>query len=121
MIRAQDSIYEQIFSIPLANEKYLIYAPLKKMAFIANPSLVSAIEEYRRKNAYPNSSVLTTCQTSAKGLSSSTDCLDFLFKLGFFKPASCPQDYYFEKGVLYDTVILFLTNQCNLRCSYFYA
>jgi uncharacterized protein len=45
----------------------------------------------------------------------------FLNNLDFFYPEPIPADNYKKKGVQYDTAVLFLTNQCNLRCSYCYA
>lgn len=99
-------LLQQIFSIPLAGDKYLVYAPLKGIAFIANPSLVNLILEYCQ---YPKTD---------KGMDTS---LDFLHRLDFFTPEILPKDEYEEKGTQYDAVVLFLTNQCSLRCSYCYA
>ena len=100
------ALLEQIFSIPLEEEKFLIYAPLKGIAFIANPSLVNTIAGQCRA-AHPQEDV--------------GNGLEFLHQLGFFSPEPLLADEYAEQGVVYDTVVLFLTNQCNLRCSYCYA
>ncbi|MCL1926462.1 MAG: radical SAM protein [Syntrophorhabdaceae bacterium] len=100
------ALLEQVFSIPLEEGKFLVYAPLKGIAFIANPALVNAItDQCRAQNPEkPNGSDL-----------------EFLHQLGFFSPEPILADEYAEQGVVYDTVVLFLTNQCNLRCSYCYA
>ena len=100
------ALLEQIFSIPLEEGKFLVYAPLKGIAFIANPALVNAIAA-RCRAKHPK-------QSSEAGL-------EFLRQLDFFSPEPLLADEYAEQGVAYDTVVLFLTNQCNLRCSYCYA
>jgi uncharacterized protein len=113
-----DLLLKQIFSIPIDSERYLIYAPLKGIAFVANPPLVNAIVEFcyqvdRFASGYPADRLQSTEAPA-------TD-LDFLHKLNFFQPESYPVDDYQNSGIRYDSVILFLTNQCNLRCSYCYA
>ncbi|MBN2411870.1 radical SAM protein [candidate division KSB1 bacterium] len=100
-----DNLLRQIFSIPLDENKYLIYAPLKGIAFIGNVSLVNSIFE----------------QCRSSGALWKTENLDFLHQLNFFLPEPFPVDEYKQSGTQYDAVILFLTNQCNLRCSYCYA
>lgn len=100
------TLQEQIFSIPLEEGKYLVYAPLKGIAFIANAALVNA--------------VAAQCEVWSSGEMCDSR-LAFLHDLNFFTPESPPVDEYAESGVAYDTVVLFLTNQCNLRCSYCYA
>ncbi|MCL1889239.1 MAG: radical SAM protein [Desulfovibrionaceae bacterium] len=97
---------EQIFSIPLEKGKFLVYAPLKGIAFIANAALVNAI----------------VAQCRAKRPQKPGDPnLEFLRRIDFFSPAPPPADEYAARGVAYDTAVLFLTNRCNLRCSYCYA
>ena len=67
-----NQILKQLFSIPLGKDKYLIYAPLKRTAFIANPALVNAI--------------IDRCQHS--------EALTFLEQINFFEPEQPPQDEY---------------------------
>ena len=106
------TLLEQIFSIPLAPDrfgdpiKYLVYAPLKGIAFLANGALVNAITAQCER---PNPSALADPR------------LAFLHHLDFFTPDKPPGDPYTARGVAYDTVVLFLTNRCNLRCAYCYA
>lgn len=100
------SISQQIFSIPISKRKYLIYAPLKGIAFLGNTSLVNAIAE--------------ACQNPFRALQTK-DEFRVLDQLHFFQPEPLPSDEFQDRGVQYDAVILFLTNQCNLRCSYCYA
>jgi uncharacterized protein len=104
-----NSILQQLFSIPLDDEKYLIYAPLKRIAFIGNTALVNTIHECCLHSDTPD--------LAANG----PGRLDFLHRLDFFKPEPHPHDEYRQRGIQYDAVILFLTNQCNLRCTYCYA
>ncbi|MBI5746569.1 MAG: radical SAM protein [Nitrospirae bacterium] len=112
---------QQIFSIPLDNERYLIYAPLKGIAFIGNPPLINAIFEHCRHMGASHPHISTpSCDRPHHG-ERVLDDLDFLHRLDFFQPEPFPIDEYQQKGVQYDAVILFLTNQCNLRCSYCYA
>jgi len=105
MKKDTDTLLRQIFSIPLDEKKYLIYAPLKGMAFIGNVSLVNAVFE----------------QCCSPGTLEKTDNLFFLQQYDFFQPEPFPVDEYKDSGTQYDAVILFLTNQCNLRCTYCYA
>ena len=103
------ALLEQIFSIPLEpldEGKFLVYAPLKGVAFIANSALVNAVADQCR---------------SKRPQEASDPRLEFLHQLGFFSPEPLLADEYAKQGVAYDTVVLFLTNQCNLRCSYCYA
>ncbi|MCZ7356620.1 MAG: radical SAM protein [Candidatus Methanoperedens sp.] len=118
--KEENNILQQIFSVPLDNEKYLIYAPLKGIAFIGNTSLVNAIFEQcsNLNTSIPKS--FRTPSGTPRFEKMRTD-LDFLQKLDFFQLEALPEDEYQQKGIQYDAVILFLTNQCNLRCSYCYA
>lgn len=114
-----NDILQQIFTIPVDGEKYLVYAPLKGIAFIGNAFLVNAIfDRCSSSNTPISTSSLTTPEMSSAGMK---DELTFLKKFDFFKSEPLPVDEYEQKGVQYDVVILFLTNQCNLRCSYCYA
>ena len=111
-MRVKDNLLlQQIFSIPLDKEKYLIYAPLKETAFICNRALLN--------------SIFDRCSRPLLSISEDkvvkTDTFFLLHKLGFFQPEPFPKDQYLHQGIQYDAVILFLTNQCNLRCSYCYA
>ena len=117
----KNTILQQVFSIPLDDARYLIYAPLKGIAFIGNPALVNFIyEDCLHSDPVPPNRPTTPLNTSNRD-EIEPDNLSFLHRLGFFKPESPPPDEYQQKGIQYDAVILFLTNQCNLRCSYCYA
>jgi len=47
--------------------------------------------------------------------------LKFLNDMDFFSPQEFPKDAFYKKDPSHDTVILFLTNACNLECNYCYA
>jgi uncharacterized protein len=117
----ENILLKQIFSIALGKEKYIIYAPLKGIAFVANPRLVNDIFEFAK---CPNSSSLPSNKTASESSFSKEklpDEFDFLHNLSFFQAEPFPVDEYKDQGVQYDAVVLFLTNQCNLRCLYCYA
>ena len=100
-----NKLIQQVFSIPIDDNKYLIYAPLKGVAFLANPQMVNLI--FR--------------QCSNKTAQPMNVSLRFLYDFNFFTPEPLPKDEYLDKGINYDAVVLFLTNQCNMRCTYCYA
>ncbi|VTR67840.1 putative radical SAM domain protein [Desulfosarcina cetonica] len=111
----------QIFSIPLQDNKYLIYAPLKRVAFIGNGSLVNQIFEY--KQSYISNPLRSASDLSHKEEynSCATDFMSLLDQIEFFADEVEPTDDIYLTAPVYDTIILFLTNQCNLRCTYCYA
>ncbi|MDP4093193.1 MAG: radical SAM protein [Bacillota bacterium] len=100
---SDNKLLDQIFSIPVGRDSYIIYAPLKKIAFIGNKALINSIFDRCTENKAHDSS------------------LDFLERLDFFKPDTAPIDTYKQSGPVYDSLILFPTNRCNLRCKYCYA
>jgi uncharacterized protein len=101
------TVLDQIFSIPIDPGRKTIYAPLKRIAFIANQAVVNAIVD--------------RCQVNA-GTHDDRQHLRFLEHPHFFDPETPPNDCVPNNGSpAYDTVVLFLTNQCNLRCTYCYA
>jgi len=100
-----------IFTVPIDDSRVLIYSPLKKTAFIGNHSLAEIVMETN-----------STSKTDRGGNKPPyTGFLKFLDEREFFMPEDIPSDEYGISGICYDTVILFLTNQCNLRCRYCYA
>ncbi len=108
------AVTRQIFAIPVGGSDHLIYAPLKRTAFIANPALVNEI--------------LTVCQRAEgsghKTLDPLAPCPEthaFLDRLDLLTPAPIPEDPFEGTGPRWDTVILFPTTRCNLRCVYCYA
>jgi uncharacterized protein len=113
-------LLKQIFTIPLSNEKNLVYAPLKRVAFIANTVLVNNLFNLCRcidrlgssHSFYPE---LSTTLGHDNGI------MNLILDSDFFTAEPEPEDEYEKDGAIYDTVTLFPTNECNLRCVYCYA
>ncbi len=102
---------EHIFSIPLTDhdpDKYLIYAPLKGTAFIANPALVNILAD-----------LSNTPEKMTPKWPSDPRVRNFLLTLDLFSHET--EAVVEESARNVDTVVLFLTNRCNLKCSYCYA
>jgi len=98
----------ELYSIPLGDNKYLIYAPLRYSAFIANSALVNAIADLKDG--------LRPSHQDAETI------LDFLRQMRIFEAGEEQLPLYNETGVPEPTsVTLFLTTACNLRCTYCYA
>ncbi len=101
-------ILQQIFSIPVEEGKYLVYAPLKRIAFLANAALVNAIVEKCREG---EGSLSGNTQAPARSEDGPQSFMDFLRSLNFFQPDPVPGDACQAKRAEYDALILFLTNQ----------
>ena len=120
-IKNKNLILQQIFSIPVEKEKYMVYAPLKGIAFIANSLIVNAIFDYCQNISAASLSTSIFSRNTDNKKKDLQNFLSFLRCINFFQPEPIPVDEYHEKGIQYDAVILFLTNRCNLRCMYCYA
>lgn len=104
----ENRITTDVFVIPLLN-RYLVYTPLRRAAFITNAAGVNLLYRLRRGSVQP------TCEKEAAFLRFCQEiCLtgdegDFpisTLECSAFKPTE---------------VTLFLTTRCNLRCIYCYA
>ncbi|MGA1789948.1 MAG: radical SAM protein [bacterium] len=101
-------ITTEVYVIPIAN-RYVVYAPLKKVAFIANAKAVNflyclkegQVKRFTREEKNFLRFLNDTQLTSVEG-----DTPIATFENATFKPTE---------------VTLFLTNRCNLRCIYCYA
>jgi uncharacterized protein len=97
-----------LFAIPLAEDQFIVYAPLKHTAFLANGALVRAISRLRPVGTHV--------------IDSDAAILSFLNNLQLLDAsaphASPPQIRSDPKPTI---VTLFLTTACNLRCTYCYA
>lgn len=99
----------EIFVIPLGDKRHLVYAPLRQAAFIANNAMVGFIADLkagkwdRRKD--PSGSLV-----------------EFLRRLEIVDAGEeSPPTVVFTGDPKPVSVTLFLTNLCNLRCTYCYA
>jgi uncharacterized protein len=97
----------ELFVLPAGESDYLVYAPLRRAALIANAALVR---------------FLRALQTGEASVDAEPDIAAFLRKCGVLdgdeesapdrSPAGPPRP---------STATLLLTNACNLRCGYCYA
>lgn len=109
-------LLNQVFSIPLNEEQHIIYAPLKSTAFICNSRMVNEIHDHiiRLTDSPPSADRASEAGAGVGGE------LSFLEAMDFFMPEIPPDDDS-ACPVSLDTVVLFLSNRCNLRCIYCYA
>jgi uncharacterized protein len=101
-------IRTDVFVIPLLN-RYLVYAPLRRAAFITNAAAVNLLNRLRRGEVTPanddETAFLNLC-SEIRLIGEDGDAPIGSFEYGTFKPTE---------------VTLFLTTRCNLRCIYCYA
>lgn len=88
------------------NGRYLIYRPLRRLAFIGNQGLVNYLRE---RAADP---VRTPAQS---------DIEVFLTQVGFWEPAATPAVSPQRPASRPAMAVLLMTNRCNLACTYCYA
>lgn len=99
----------EVFLIPLEDSRHIIYAPLRRAAFIANSRIVNFLADLQAgvfdKDADPDGSLV-----------------EFLRELEIVDadPEELPITVYGGDPEP-TTVTLFLTTACNLRCTYCYA
>jgi uncharacterized protein len=100
----------ELLTIPLENEKHLIYAPLRQAAFVASAQVINFLadlQEGKYNQAIdPDGSLVKFLQQLEILDASSVETL----------PVST-----FAGPPLPTAVTLFLTTACNLRCTYCYA
>ena len=84
--------------------KYIIYRPLRRLAFLANAALVNLIAELWRR-------------PSEDGLPGDSDALRFLESIGFLEPDSPVPPPASNTALFKPTVaVCLLTTACNFRC-----
>jgi len=108
--RAVPALSAELFSIPLEEpDRYLVYAPLRKAAFVANARLVNFLADL--KDGMPNA-----------GADPDGSLGEFLRRMEILDGGEEEQPVTtFEGDPLPTAVTLFLTTACNLRCTYCYA
>ncbi len=99
----------EIFTIPLAPDRYLVYAPLRKAAFVANAHAVNVLAALQSGSVAP-------------GHERDAAFIGLLERLGIVNggPEGAPITV-FDDDPAPTSVTLFLTTACNLRCTYCYA
>jgi len=109
----QPQLSAQTFVIPLAEDeepqRYLIYAPLRQSAFIANSRIVNFIADLK-DGIYKS-------QDDPNG-----DLTEWLQQLEIINAGKEHRPITIFEGIPEPSAVtLFLTTACNLRCSYCYA
>lgn len=99
----------ELFTIPLDNGQYLIYAPLRKTAFVGNAAVVNSLADLKEGK-------LSQAQNLDESLVEFLRRLEILDAGDELKPIT---SFFGEPEPT--TVTLFLTTACNLRCTYCYA
>ena len=98
-----------VYTIPY-QDKYIVYRPLKKLAFIANAALVNLIAQAQGN--------LQKCMSNERH----KEALQFLESIGFWEPDPfSPPPPSGDRSFQPTIATLFLTTACNLRCIYCYA
>lgn len=98
----------ELFTIPLTDREFLIYAPLRRAAFVGNSQTVNLLADLK-EGSYDNATA-------------NPKMVEFLRRLEILdaSPEILPISEF--KGEPEPTsVTLFLTTACNLRCTYCYA
>lgn len=99
----------EIFVVPLDDDRHLVYAPLRRAAFVANRRVVQLLGDIERGTFEP-------------GMDADGSLLEFLRRLEIVDAGQEAQPITeFRGDPEPTTVTLFLTTACNLRCTYCYA
>lgn len=93
-----------LYAIPHENA-FVVYAPLKRLGFIANAAMLDLLERMER-GAVP-------------ARERSSDAARFLENIGVLAPDPTAPDS--NHAAQRNVVVLCLTTRCNLRCTYCYA
>jgi len=99
----------EVFTIPLADDRVLVYAPLRGAAFAASHALVDAMAALRDGDPLPD-------------VDPTGSLVEFLRRLGVADGGADAPPPPVRSGPPSPTdITLFLTTACNLRCTYCYA
>ncbi len=100
----------ELFVIPLEESKFIVYAPLRRVAFVANARIVNFLADIKSGQCYNQRT------ETDDGL------VDFLRRLEIIDAGEEILPITTFKGIPSQTSLtLFLTTACNLRCTYCYA
>jgi len=99
----------EIFSIPLSAGRYLVYAPLRRAAFVTNARMVNFLADLQAgiiDESFASQGLLVEFLRRLEILDADSESLPVTTFSGDPEPTS---------------LTLFLTTACNLRCTYCYA
>jgi uncharacterized protein len=106
---ALPEVSAELFMVPLQEDRFLVYAPLRRAAFVANAGMVNQIVRLRSGD-----------RTAPGG--PDPQLLELLRRLEIADAGAEPRPVTEFHGDPEPTsVSLFLTTTCNLRCTYCYA
>jgi uncharacterized protein len=99
---------KELFCLPLAQGKFLVYAPLRRAAFVANAAAVNSMAALKEGRGVRSAAAV--------------ELVEFLRRLEIADaPEAKPPLSVFPEKTTPVSVTLFLTTACNLRCAYCYA
>ena len=102
------AITAELYVIPLQDRRYLVYAPLRRAAFVSNARVVNFLTALRDQ--------------PEQILPTDASLVEFLRRLEILDSAPEAQPIVeFRGDPMPTTLTLFLTTACNLRCTYCYA
>lgn len=105
----QPVLSAEVFTVPLGGGRHLVYAPLRRAAFVGNARVVNLLADLKDGRYDP--------AADPGGAAA-----EFLRKLEIVDAGpERRQITSFAGGPLPTTLTLFLTTACNLRCTYCYA
>lgn len=105
----QERISADVFAIALQDQRYLVYAPLPRSAFVANAPMANLLAR------------LAAGESPAE-CGADESLASLLRALGMLGgTARAPDERIFAGEPKPTSVTLFLTTACNLRCTYCYA
>src|SRR5437763_311192 len=107
--RSAPVLSAEVFRIPLEDSTYIVYAPVRRSAFVANGCAVQIISQLESgkfdETADPDGSLMELLR-ALEMVDAGPECPPAAACHGDPQPVS---------------VTLFLTTACNLRCTYCYA
>jgi uncharacterized protein len=98
----------EVFAIPIEG-KFILYRPLRRLAFVGNQAMVDLTLDLVRYGA-----------PAGVTEGAAEEAVGFLGAIGFLEPDPPPPPPP-RPSYCPTTAVLLLTNRCNLRCTYCYA
>ena len=107
---ASPKLTATIYIIPVEDRRFLVYAPLRRVAFVTNSGMIKLLTRLRDGFSPP-------------GADAEASAMDFLRRLELVDSSSPELDPVsrYAGPPQPTSITLFLTTACNLRCTYCYA
>lgn len=109
ILDTQFKLSAEVFCIQVGSNRYLIYAPLRKAAFVANSAVVNLIADLKKGN-------------EIQFTETNNSVIEFLERMQIVNSGEevLPITTYSDNPEPTE-LTLFMTTACNLRCTYCYA